>query len=68
MRCQRGVHEWVDRLDAERCCNPAWTRITILPGELVREVLTNDKRVSAEGINYSPDGFKFAWIKSAAGD
>jgi hypothetical protein len=63
MRCQRGLHEWVDRLDAERCCNPAWTRITIPPGARVRDVL-EDKRVAPDGINHAPDGFKFAWMRT----
>ena len=65
MKCSRGVHEWTDSLDAERCCNPDWKRILIVPGEKLKDVLENP-RVAQDGINYSPDGFRFAWYYTSA--
>lgn len=62
MKCQSGQHTWDDAVNAARCCDPNWTRITILPGERIRDVL-EDGRVAPDGINYSPDGFKFAWMQ-----
>jgi hypothetical protein len=62
MKCRSGHHEWVDQIDANRCCDPAWSRITILPHERMSEVL-EDPRISREGINYSRDGFRFAWMR-----
>jgi hypothetical protein len=26
MKCRSGQHEWCDLTDAERCCDPAWSR------------------------------------------
>jgi hypothetical protein len=53
MRCRSGNHEWLDQLDADRCCAPAWQRITILPGERIRDVL-EDPRVARDGIIIQP--------------
>jgi hypothetical protein len=66
MRCRSGYHEWLDQIDADRCCDPAWQRITILPGERIRDVL-EDPRVARDGINYSTGGFRFAWLQIADG-
>ncbi len=26
MRCRSGKHEWTYAVDADRCCDPAWSR------------------------------------------
>lgn len=62
MTCAGGRHEWLERVSAERCCNPQWTRITLLPGERLGQVL-EDTRVAPDGITHAPDGFKFAWMR-----
>jgi hypothetical protein len=62
MKCRSGNHEWLDQIDADRCCDPTWQRITILPGERMSDVL-DDPLVARDGINYSMDGFKFAWLR-----
>lgn len=63
MKCSSGKHTWHDQLCADRCCNPKWERILILPNERIRQVLNDDPNISADGINYAGDGFKFAWRK-----
>ena len=63
MKCSSGKHEWTDGVCAARCCNPEWTRITILPGERLRDVL-GYKRVAHDGIHHAPDGFRFAWMRT----
>ena len=54
MSCRSGNHEWLNQIDAQRCCDPTWQRITILPGERMRDVL-EDPRVARDGINYSAE-------------
>jgi hypothetical protein len=63
MQCKGGKHEWSAAIDAQRCCSAEWQRITILPGERVRDILASDPRVASDGINYAPDGFRFAWVR-----
>jgi len=37
MTSRSGDHEWLDQIDALRCRDPAWHRITILLGERMTE-------------------------------
>lgn len=34
-QCTSGRHWWTDKVDASRCCDPAWRRILVVlqPGE-----------------------------------
>ena len=64
MKCRSGNHEWLDQIDADRCCDATWRRITILPGERVSDVL-EEPLVAPDGINYSTGGFRFAWLRSS---
>lgn len=51
-RCRTREHLWLDRYDAEHCCDPGWSRAMISRGEAV-------------GVRWSKsavDGFVFVWL------
>lgn len=51
-RCRSDQHTWMERADAERCCDPAFTRALVPRGQAV-------------GMKHSPsaiDGFVFVWL------
>lgn len=29
MKCQSGQHNWISPVNAVRCCNPQWKRVTV---------------------------------------
>jgi hypothetical protein len=33
MRCKSGKHEWIDALDASRCCSVSWRRDMRMSGQ-----------------------------------
>jgi hypothetical protein len=66
MKCASGKHVWTDPVSRERCCNPLWIRITIIPGERMRNVLA-DPLVAKDGWHRSPDGFGAAWMRVERG-
>ncbi len=33
MTCQSGQHEWIDPIDASRCCSEDWRRVWVFRGE-----------------------------------
>jgi hypothetical protein len=62
MRCVSGKHEWVDKVSAERCCSPNWTRILLLPGESLKRAMEEDPTLDIKGYNVArDDGFQFVW-------
>jgi hypothetical protein len=55
MRCQSGMHEWVDPVSAERCCKPEWKRVLRILGD-------GEDDLDPDGRVYH-DVFVNGWVK-----
>jgi len=52
-RCKKGIHEWLDQNDANKCCNPDYKRcIAYSVQDIPKIIPSNDIHLNSEGVWY----------------